>query len=133
MFEQTDSLRSWRGGGVTNSDGPSDQATDPCPMLLAHSRWICHQSDGPSLLVKQTPDGGEHGLILRTFFLFYEHCVFHRLKSDTCGKAGALGTSRGPGAKHSMDTGGQSGWSACRRRVKTHGALTVCGERGPLH
>ena len=39
------------GGCFSNSDGPSDWATDHRPMLFVHSRMVRHRSDGPSLLV----------------------------------------------------------------------------------
>ena len=47
------------GSCFTNSDGPSDQATDHCPMLFVHSRMVRPKSDSPSLLVKQPPDSEE--------------------------------------------------------------------------
>ena len=35
--------------GCTNSDGPSDWATDHCPMLFVHGRMVRHRSNGLSM------------------------------------------------------------------------------------
>ena len=35
--------------GCTNSDGPSDWATDHSPMLFVHGRMVRHRSDGLSM------------------------------------------------------------------------------------
>ena len=48
-------LRHVPGGCFTNSDGPSDRATDHRPMLFVHNRMVRPESDSPSLLVKQPP------------------------------------------------------------------------------
>ena len=47
------------GGCFTHSVGPSDEATDHCPLLFVHSRMVRHQSNGPSLLVEYPPEASK--------------------------------------------------------------------------